>query len=73
MLFTKVESKFQLLLPACSASILNNKSIIADIGSGTGISTELFLKQGSVVYGVEPNKEMRQAAERLLKEYENYN
>ena len=49
--------------------ILNQKSVIADIGSGTGISTELFLKQGNIVYGVEPNKEMREAAERLLKGY----
>ncbi len=42
-------------------------SVIADIGSGTGISSELFLKDGNVVYGVEPNKEMRDAAERLMK------
>ena len=51
---------------------LNADSIIADIGSGTGISSELFLKEGNVVYGVEPNKEMREAAERLLVEYKNF-
>ena len=39
---------------------------VADIGSGTGISTELFLENGNRVYGVEPNAEMRSAAERLL-------
>jgi len=44
-------------------------SIIADIGSGTGISAELFLKNGNTVYGIEPNKEMREAAEKLLRPY----
>jgi len=42
---------------------------IADIGSGTGISSELFLRNGNVVYGVEPNRPMREAAERLLDRY----
>ena len=37
--------------------------IVADIGSGTGISTDLFLRLGCTVYGVEPNREMRAAAE----------
>jgi SAM-dependent methyltransferase len=41
-------------------------SIIADIGSGTGLSTELFLKNGNTVYAVEPNDDMRGAAEQLL-------
>lgn len=42
---------------------------IADIGSGTGISARLFLQNGNVVFGVEPNAEMRQAAETFLKDY----
>src|SRR5215211_7253793 len=41
-------------------------SVVADIGSGTGISTELFLKNGNAAYGVEPNPDMRRAAEQLL-------
>jgi SAM-dependent methyltransferase len=41
-------------------------SSVADIGSGTGISTELFLRAGFPVIAVEPNLEMREAAERLL-------
>lgn len=45
---------------------LNSTSIIADIGSGTGISAELFLRAGCTVHAVEPNREMREAAERLL-------
>ncbi|HVZ95301.1 MAG TPA: class I SAM-dependent methyltransferase [Chitinophagaceae bacterium] len=37
--------------------------VIADIGSGTGISTGIFLANGNRVYAVEPNDEMRHAAE----------
>jgi SAM-dependent methyltransferase len=48
------------------------ESVIADIGSGTGISSQLFLKEGNTVYGIEPNKEMREAAERLLSGYKNF-
>ncbi|MES2764238.1 MAG: class I SAM-dependent methyltransferase [Bacteroidota bacterium] len=48
---------------------LKPESIIADIGSGTGISAEIFLKSGNRVVGIEPNREMREAAENLLKEY----
>lgn len=43
--------------------------IVADIGSGTGILSETFLKNGNRVFGVEPNKAMRTAAEELLKVY----
>lgn len=39
---------------------------IADLGSGTGISTALFLDNGNTVYGVEPNAPMRKKAEELL-------
>lgn len=53
-------------------SILKKDSDIADIGSGTGILTELFLKHGNKVYGIEPNKEMRQAGEEYLKDYTNF-
>ena len=44
----------------------NNR--IADIGSGTGISSELFLRNGVAVYAVEPNEPMRNAAEEWLGE-----
>jgi SAM-dependent methyltransferase len=40
--------------------------IIADIGSGTGILSQLLLDEGCVVYGVEPNTAMRTKAEELL-------
>lgn len=51
---------------------LNKASIIADVGSGTGISSELFLKFGCPVFGIEPNCEMRNAAENLLRNYPNF-
>src|SRR3989337_1752458 len=51
---------------------LSSSSIIADIGSGTGILSRMFLKNRNVVFGVEPNKEMREIAERLLKDYPNF-
>jgi ubiquinone/menaquinone biosynthesis C-methylase UbiE len=48
---------------------LKQDSVVADIGSGTGILSELFLKNGNPVFGVEPNQQMRDAAERLLSWY----
>jgi len=43
--------------------------LIADVGSGTGLLTELFLKNGNAVTGIEPNREMRVAGERVLAKY----
>jgi SAM-dependent methyltransferase len=45
------------------------EAVIADVGSGTGISTEPFLRVGCTVFGVEPNREMREAAEKFLAGY----
>lgn len=45
---------------------LVDASAIADVGAGTGISSELFLRHGMTVYAVEPNDPMRSAAERML-------
>lgn len=52
--------------------ILHDNSIIADIGSGTGILSELFLKNGNLVYGIEPNIEMRRAGEDFLNTYSKF-
>ena len=49
-----------------------DKSVIADIGSGTGIFSRLLLEQGSFVYCVEPNEDMRRVAEQDLSEYKNF-
>ena len=35
---------------------------VADIGSGTGISSEMFVNFGNQVFAVEPNENMRQSA-----------
>ena len=42
---------------------LKPDAVVADIGSGTGISSDLFLRLGCTVHGVEPNSAMRAAAE----------
>jgi len=48
---------------------LTPDSVLADVASGTGIFTRLLLEHGNLVFGVEPNAEMRRAAEELLKPY----
>jgi len=45
---------------------------VADVGSGTGIFTKLLLDASAVVYAVEPNAEMRGAAEAMLGETEGF-
>ena len=45
---------------------LTPDSVIADIGSGTGIFTRMLLENGNRVFGVEPNTDMRMAAQKLL-------
>jgi SAM-dependent methyltransferase len=45
---------------------LQPTDLVADIGSGTGFLSEMFLNNGNQVYGVEPNKEMRTAAEEIF-------
>jgi SAM-dependent methyltransferase len=45
---------------------LESASVIADVGSGTAILSELFLENGIRVLGIEPNREMREAGERRL-------
>jgi SAM-dependent methyltransferase len=47
-------------------------SVVADVGSGTGISARMFLENGNTVFGVEPNAPMREAAERLLADFPNF-
>ena len=46
--------------------------VIADIGSGTGFLSELFLKSGNRVYGIEPNEAMRQAGEEYLASHDGF-
>ena len=51
---------------------LRNDSVVADIGSGTGISAKLFLENGNTVFGIEPNAAMRDAAESFLQDFPNF-
>jgi SAM-dependent methyltransferase len=59
----------ELLRAECS---LRPGHVIADIGSGTGFLSELFLKNGNRVYGIEPNEAMRRAGEEYLASYDGF-
>ncbi len=51
-----------------TACRLSDQSVVVDIGSGTGKLSELLVARGIFVVGVEPNDDMRQAAEQLIGE-----
>jgi SAM-dependent methyltransferase len=53
----------ELLQERCA---LTPGAVVADVGSGTGILTELLLASGAQVIGIEPNAAMRAAAEAHL-------
>ena len=64
--------------PAEALTVLRNECelrsghVIADVGSGTGFLSELFLKNGNRVYGIEPNEAMRKAGEEYLASYDSF-
>ncbi len=49
---------------------LSPRAVVADVGSGTGILSELFLRHGNRVLGVEPNRAMREAGADSLRSFE---
>lgn len=51
---------------------LNQNTLIADIGAGTGILTKQFLDKNLKVIGVEPNCNMRKVLEKNLIKYKNF-
>lgn len=51
---------------------LSSQSVVADVGSGTGILTRLLLPVAGRVYAVEPNQAMRQEAEHALAGHDNF-
>ncbi len=51
---------------------LRPQSVIADLGSGTGLLAHVLLMRGYTVVGVEPNDGMRVAADHLLGSFEHY-
>jgi SAM-dependent methyltransferase len=55
-----------------AAGILSKNTMVADIGSGTGIFARMFLENGNQVIGVEPNAEMRAAGEKFLHGFEKF-
>lgn len=74
----KVYSRFRPNYPQAFIDCLfgnvgvSKNSVIADIGSGTGILTKQLLERGNTVYAVEPNADMRAVAESDLSEFENF-
>jgi SAM-dependent methyltransferase len=57
------QAAIDLLAARCG---LTAAAVVADIGSGTGILTQLLLHKGATVIAVEPNDAMRAAADGLL-------
>ena len=48
---------------------ISDNTVVADIGAGTGILSEEFLKRGSSVICVEPNKKMLEQAKCKLQQF----
>ncbi len=71
-------AKFRPTYPAALLDILNSDcglkrdSVVADVGSGTGILCRLFLENGNTVFGIEPNTSMRLNAEQTLWNFTNF-
>jgi ubiquinone/menaquinone biosynthesis C-methylase UbiE len=51
---------------------LTGTSIVADIGSGTGMLSRLLAEHAHTVYGVEPNDAMREASQQYLAGRKNF-
>lgn len=56
----------------CDDIEISPYSIIADIGSGTGILSMILLEQGCKVFCIEPNSSMRRVAEHTLSGFPNF-
>lgn len=63
------EAVFDLLTRECG---LGPNTVVADIGAGTGIFSQLLLQRRARVFAVEPNAGMRAAAELLLTHQPNF-
>lgn len=50
----------------------SEETIVADIGSGTGIFCKQLLEKGVTVFGVEPNEDMRLMGEKELAAYDKF-
>jgi len=71
-------AKYRPGYPEQIISLLENKmefdesKDVADVGCGTGRLSRLFLTNGNLVFGVEPNEEMRLMSEKLLSKFINF-
>ncbi|HET9011199.1 MAG TPA: class I SAM-dependent methyltransferase, partial [Gemmatimonadaceae bacterium] len=54
------------------AGALPEHGVVVDIGVGTGLSSEPFLRAGHAVIGVEPNAPMRAVGDERLAHYGRY-
>lgn len=63
------DALFRQLREACN---LSPTSVIADVGAGTGLLTHGLLARRYNVVAVEPNQAMREAADRLLANFNGY-
>lgn len=63
----------QLVQTLLQKSMLDAGGVVADVGSGTGIFTRLLLDQELKVFAIEPNANMRQAAESLFTDHPHFN
>jgi SAM-dependent methyltransferase len=54
---------FALLNLLCRLARVERPALVVDVGSGTGLSTRAWAERAAEVVGVEPNPEMRAAAE----------
>src|SRR4051812_45896686 len=59
----------EILAPLRTRCRLTPASVVADLGSGTGFLSELFVANGNRVFGIEPNSQMREAGERLVRSH----
>lgn len=62
----------ELLRKECGLQSNSDQQVVVDIGSGTGLLSKLFVQNGNLVVGIEPNEEMRRAGDEFLKDYENF-
>jgi SAM-dependent methyltransferase len=51
---------------------ISNEAVVADIGAGTGMLSQHFVKRVKKTLAVEPNPEMRHAGEKLLGRYSTF-
>lgn len=56
----------------CQLAGIDRNSVVADIGSGTGMLTAHFVDKVKTIYAIEPNADMRVIAESNLSQYSSF-